>query len=88
MRFAAKEATVKAMGTGFSNGMWIRDVGVVQNRFGKPELVFSDRGRRMCERLGIGEGHVSLADEAGLIIAFAVLMRDGSESKKTRPCTF
>jgi holo-[acyl-carrier protein] synthase len=29
MRFAAKEATVKAMGTGFRHGIWIRDVGVV-----------------------------------------------------------
>src|SRR5207248_1725696 len=40
MRFAAKEAIVKAMGTGFSHGMWIRDVGVVQNSWGKPEVVF------------------------------------------------
>ena len=32
MRFAAKEAIVKAMGTGFSNGMWIRDSGVIPNR--------------------------------------------------------
>ena len=31
MRFAAKEAIVKAMGTGFAHGVWIRDVGVVQN---------------------------------------------------------
>ena len=75
MRFAAKEAAVKAMGTGFAHGMWIRDVGVVQNSRGKPELVFSPRGRALCERLGVGEGHVSLTDEAGLVVAFAVLMR-------------
>ena len=31
MRFAAKEAIVKAMGTGLAHGVWIRDVGVVQN---------------------------------------------------------
>jgi holo-[acyl-carrier protein] synthase len=37
MRFAAKEAIVKAMGTGFAHGVWIRDVGVVQNAWGKPE---------------------------------------------------
>ena len=35
MRFAAKEAIVKAMGTGFAHGMWIRDVGVVQNALGQ-----------------------------------------------------
>ena len=75
MRFAAKEAIVKAMGTGFAHGMWIRDSGVVSNAWGKPEIIWSERGRRMCEQLGIGEGHVTLTDEAGLIVAVAVLMK-------------
>jgi holo-[acyl-carrier protein] synthase len=75
MRFAAKEAIVKAMGTGFAHGVWIRDVGVVQNSWGKPEVVFSERGERVRKGLGIGEGHVTLTDEAGLIVAVAVLMR-------------
>lgn len=74
MRFAAKEATVKAMGTGFAHGMWIRDVGVVNNEWGRPEIVFSARGRGVCERLGIGDAHVSLSDDAGLVVAFAVVM--------------
>lgn len=73
MRFAAKEATVKAMGTGFAHGMWIRDVGIVNNPWGRPLIIWSERGRKVCENLGIGEGHVSLTDDAGLIIAFAVL---------------
>ncbi|MDF3019584.1 MAG: holo-[acyl-carrier-protein] synthase [Steroidobacteraceae bacterium] len=73
MRFAAKEAIVKAMGTGFAHGMWIRDVGVVQNQWGKPEVVYSERGEKMRQRLGIGDGHVTLTDEAGLIVAVAVL---------------
>ena len=77
MRFAAKEAIVKAMGTGFAHGMWIRDAGVVSNSWGKPEVVWSERGRAMCEKLGIGEGHITLTDEAGLIVAVAVLMRKG-----------
>jgi holo-[acyl-carrier protein] synthase len=75
MRFAAKEAVVKAMGTGFSHGMWIRDVGVVANAWGRPEIVWSERGRQLCEQLGIGEGHITLTDEAGLVVAMAVLMR-------------
>ena len=75
MRFAAKEAVVKAMGTGFAHGMWIRDVGVVQNAWGKPEVVFSPRGERVRHGLGIGEVHVTLTDEAGLVVAVAVLMR-------------
>ena len=79
MRFAAKEAIVKAMGTGFAHGMWIRDTGVVSNEWGKPEIVWSERGQGMCEKLGIGEGHVTLTDEAGLIVAVAVLMRKVTE---------
>jgi holo-[acyl-carrier protein] synthase len=75
MRFAAKEAIVKAMGTGFSHGMWIRDCGIVQNSWGKPEVIYSERGARLCEKLGVGEGHVTLTDEAGLVVAVAVLMR-------------
>jgi holo-[acyl-carrier protein] synthase len=78
MRFAAKEAIVKAMGTGFAHGVWIRDVGVVQNAWGKPEVVFSERGERVRKGLGVGEGHVTLTDEAGLVVAVAVLMKAAS----------
>ena len=77
MRFAAKEAIVKAMGTGFAHGVWIRDVGVVQNSWGRPEVVYSPRGERVRRSLGIGEGYVTLTDEAGLVVAVAVLMRAG-----------
>jgi holo-[acyl-carrier protein] synthase len=75
MRFAIKEAVVKAMGTGFAHGMWIRDVGMVPNAWDQPQIIYSARGREMCERLGIGDGHVSVTDEAGLVVAIAVLMR-------------
>ncbi len=39
------------------------------------KCVFSARGRAVADRLGAGEGHVSLTDEAGLVVAVAVLMR-------------
>jgi holo-[acyl-carrier protein] synthase len=72
MRFAAKEAVVKALGTGFAHGMWIRDAGFVPDPRGRPVVVFSQRGREVCRRLGVGSAHVSLTDEAGLVLAFAV----------------
>ena len=78
MRFAAKEAIVKAMSascTGFAHGVWIRDVGVVQNAWGRPEVVYSPRGESVRRALGIGDGHVTLSDEAGLVVAVAVLMK-------------
>ena len=73
MRFAGKEATVKAMGTGFAHGVWLRDVGITNNKWGRPLVILSERGQRVCERLGIGNAHVSLTDDAGLVIAFAVV---------------
>ncbi|MBM0105129.1 holo-ACP synthase [Steroidobacter sp. S1-65] len=75
MRFAAKEAIVKAMGTGFRHGLWIRDIGVAANEFGRPDIIWSERGQQLRERLGIGEGHITLTDEAGLVVAVAILMR-------------
>jgi holo-[acyl-carrier protein] synthase len=72
MRFAGKEAVVKAMGTGFRHGIWLRDVGITNNDWGRPLVIWSERGKEVCEQLGVGEGHVSLTDDAGLIIAFAV----------------
>jgi len=79
MRFAAKEAIVKALGTGFANGVWVRDVGMLPNRLGQPQVVYSERGREVCRRLGVGEGHLTLSDEAGLIVAVAVLMRSAPD---------
>lgn len=86
MRFAAKEAIVKAMGTGFSHGIWIRDVGIVQNAWGKPEVIYSPRGELVRRKLGIGEGHVTLTDESGLVVAVAVLLRAvrSARAKKRR----
>jgi holo-[acyl-carrier protein] synthase len=73
MRFAGKEATVKAMGTGFRHGIWLRDVGILNNDWGRPLVIWSERGHGVCGRLGIGAGHVSLTDDAGLVVAFAVV---------------
>jgi holo-[acyl-carrier protein] synthase len=73
MRFAGKEAATKAMGTGFRHGIWVRDVGITNNDWGRPLIIWSERGRKVCDELGIGEGHVSLTDDAGLIVAFAVV---------------
>jgi len=73
MRFAGKEATVKAMGTGFAHGVWMRDVGITSNEWGRPLIIWSERGQKVCDQLGIGSGHVSLTDDAGLVMAFAVV---------------
>lgn len=74
-RFAAKEAIVKALGTGFRHGMWLRDAGHVPDAWGKPCVIFSARAEALRERLGAGEAFVSLSDEAGMVLAFALMLR-------------
>lgn len=78
MRFAGKEATAKAMGTGFAHGIWLRDIGITSNDWGRPLVIWSERGRGVCDRLGIGSGHVSLTDDAGLVVAFSVVEKVSS----------
>jgi len=79
MRFAAKEALVKALGTGFRQGMWLRDVGCCQEASGKPYAMFSDKAEALRAERGAGQAEISLTDEAGLIVAFAVMMQRQSD---------
>lgn len=73
-RFAAKEATAKALGTGFRDGLSLRHIAVENNNLGKPELTFHQRGLGLLEELNIGRSLVSLSDEKDYAIAFVTLM--------------
>ena len=70
-RFAAKEAVVKAMGTAFTDGLFLRDVRILKNAAGQPQVTLSARAQA---RLPAGANvHVSLSDEGPYAIAFAVV---------------
>lgn len=73
MRFAAKEAASKALGTGFKQGVSPRQIEVMHNPAGKPSLAFLDNVAERVEREGIGESFVSMADETEYAIAYAIL---------------
>ena len=72
MRFAGKEAVAKSLGTGFAHGIWVRDIGIVHNARGKPDVVFSKRGDGVRAALGVGACHVSLSDDGGIAMAYAI----------------
>ncbi|MCI0749372.1 MAG: holo-ACP synthase [Nevskiales bacterium] len=72
--FAVKEAFVKALGTGF-RGVAHREIGVIRNKQGRPELVFSAELRRRLKTNRIKAAHVSLSDEDGRVCAMVVLER-------------
>jgi len=84
MHWAAKEAVVKALGTGFAQGIWIKDVGYAPNALGKPEIIWSSAGDKLRRDLHVVGGHLTLSDEEGLIVAMAVLERDGCNSSNSR----
>jgi len=73
-RFAAKEAAAKAMGIGFSKGLSLRHIGVTHDQNGKPMLEYLGRAVELVEEMGIGESHVSIADETDHAVAFVTLL--------------
>ena len=52
-RFAAKEAAMKALGTGWSRGVRWVDVEVVREKGGRPTMALSGEAERVAERLGV-----------------------------------
>ena len=72
-QFAGKEAFVKALGTGFKDPIFPKDIQILRNALGKPEILLSAVAKSYVEDLGITKSHVSLADESNHLIAFAVL---------------
>jgi holo-[acyl-carrier protein] synthase len=65
--FAAKEAAAKALGTGFSNGVFLRDIGVIHNEWGKPMINFTNgaqtRLKAMMPPGATARSHLTLSDE-------------------------
>ena len=73
-RFAAKEATAKALGTGFRDGLNLSHISVQNNQLGRPELVFEHRAVELLFELKIGRSFISLSDEENYAIAYVTLM--------------
>jgi holo-[acyl-carrier protein] synthase len=62
-RFAAKEAAAKALGTGFTDGIGMRDILVRSAPSGKPELVLREKAALRFAALGGKRLHLSLSHE-------------------------
>ncbi len=73
-RFAAKEATAKAFGTGFSQGLTLQDIVVEHDPNGCPRLRLEGKAAELCARHGITRWLISLADERDYAVAFVTLL--------------
>jgi holo-[acyl-carrier protein] synthase len=71
-RWAAKEAVLKALGTGWIRGISWRDVEVRNNEGGKPSIALAGGAREMCERLGIAEMLITISHCRTHATAFAI----------------
>lgn len=72
-RLAAKEACVKALGTGFAPGIGQQDIAVRSRESGKPELLLSRGAREAADSLGLRASHLSLSHERHFAVAMVVL---------------
>ena len=76
-RFAAKEACSKALGTGFAEGVFMRDIGVVNDSFGRPTLhLTGGAAKRLAAMVPAGMRpviHLTLTDEPPLGVAHVMI---------------
>lgn len=74
-RFAAKEAVLKALGTGLGSGMRWTDVEVVNEEGGRPYVRLGGAVAAFAERHGVQQLEVSLSHTTGLALAQAMAVR-------------
>ena len=75
-RFAAKEATVKALGTGFRENVSMREIGVDNDHLGKPVLRYSSSLLQQLQQCGVVRSHISITDEVDYALAYVLLEAD------------
>lgn len=71
-RFAAKEAIMKALGTGLARGIRFDDFSVLNDDQGKPVVLIQGKAKELMEQMGIKNLHISISDEKKQAIAFAI----------------
>lgn len=75
-RLAAKEAVMKALGTGFSEGVGFLSIEVVTLPSGAPTIVLHGEAQKRAETLGIRSWLISTAHESDMAIASVIGLAD------------
>jgi len=79
VRFAAKEAVMKALGTGWRQGVRWRDIEIFHEQSGKPFVRLSGTTKKLALARGIGVIHISLSHSRAYAVANAIAL-SGDES--------
>jgi len=72
-RFAAKEAFLKAMGTGWRDGHRFNEIEILNDELGKPEALVHGEVQKYCDGQGVRRFHVSLSHTQDLAKAVVIL---------------
>lgn len=73
--FATKEAVMKALGTGWRKGVRWRDIQIIHNNDGKPEIKLVGKTKEIAKRLGIDKILVSMSHTKEYAIAQAIAIK-------------
>lgn len=74
-RFAAKEAFLKALGTGLRDGISWHDIEIINDVIGKPELAICAKAKEIADTLAVTKSFLSISHDAGSAVAMVVLER-------------
>ena len=75
LRFAAKEAFLKACGLGLREGISWKDIEVINDPMGKPELHLSGRAAEIAGEQGLKQSFTSLSHDGNYAVAMVILER-------------
>jgi holo-[acyl-carrier protein] synthase len=71
-RFAAKEAILKLLGTGWRGKIAWTDIEIVNNQFGQPLVTLSGEVKKIASKIGVRDISLSITHTANFVIASAV----------------
>ena len=80
-RFAAKEAILKLVGTGWRGKIAWTDIEIINNSSGQPEVTLGGEVEKIADKLGIKHISVSITHTANFAIASAVALTQSNENK-------
>ena len=73
-KFSAKEATVKALGTGFSNGIYFKNIEILNLKSGKPTIHLNGNAKNVLKN--IISSTVSISDESEFVISVVTFLTE------------
>lgn len=71
-RFACKEAVMKALGTGWANGISWHDIEIGRDPSGQPHVLLTGRGAELASKMKIAQWHLSITHTRDLAIASVI----------------